>query len=71
MTQCQRVLDYMKKKGNITPRDAFVDLNVTRLAARIFELKEEGHQFNSEMKNNPVTGDRYMSYSYVGLRGIN
>ena len=41
-TQAQRVLDYMAEFGSITPLDAFRDLGVMRLGARIFDLKREG-----------------------------
>ena len=38
-TQADRVLDYMKKFGSITTMQAFADLGVTRLSARIYELR--------------------------------
>ena len=38
-TQADRVLEYMQKFGSITTMQAFADLGVTRLSARIYELK--------------------------------
>lgn len=38
-TQADRVLDYIKEFGSITTLEAFRDLGVTRLSARIFELR--------------------------------
>jgi hypothetical protein len=44
MKQTDLVLDYMKKHGSITPRDAWEELGVYRLAAVIFILKEQGNK---------------------------
>ncbi len=41
-TQADRVLEYIKKFGSITTLQAFRDLGVTRLSARIFELRDRG-----------------------------
>jgi len=38
-TQADRVLEYIQKYGSITTLDTFRDLGVTRLSARIYELK--------------------------------
>lgn len=42
MTQCEMVLDYMKKHGSITSRDAANDLHLYSLAARIKNLRDMG-----------------------------
>lgn len=47
-TQSQRVLDYMKTFGSITAFDAFRDLGVMRLAARISDLRKLGYAIKSE-----------------------
>lgn len=41
LTQRQRVLNYMREFGSITPMEAFADLGVTKLATRISELINE------------------------------
>jgi len=38
-TQAERVLEYIQKFGSITTLEAFRDLGVTRLSARIYELR--------------------------------
>lgn len=40
MTQCVRVLDYMREYGSITSLEAFRDLGITRLSGVIFELRK-------------------------------
>lgn len=48
MTQAKRVLDYLESGNTITTLNAFNELGITRLAARIYELKEEGHDVKSK-----------------------
>lgn len=47
MTQCERILKYMKSNGGITSMDAY-RLGCTRLAARISDLKKGGHKIYTE-----------------------
>ena len=47
-TQCERVLKYMHDFGSINPAQAMDDLGVMRLAARISDLKEEGHNITTK-----------------------
>ena len=42
MTQAERVLDWLQSGKTITTLDAFKELGITRIAARVFELKEQG-----------------------------
>ena len=39
MTQEDKVLQYMQDFGSITTWDAFTDLGITRLSAKIFNLR--------------------------------
>lgn len=65
MTQGERIVEYIKKYGSITPMQAFYNLGVTKLATRISEMTKEGIEFERKMisANNrfgePV---RYMMY---------
>ena len=43
MTQCERVLKYMHDFGSINPAQAFTDIGVQRLGARIYDLKKAGY----------------------------
>lgn len=47
-TQTERVLDYMEEFGSITQYEAFLDLGISRLAARISDLKEDGYIIKAE-----------------------
>ena len=48
-TQCDRILQYMQDFGSINPVQAMSDLGVMRLAARISDLKDEGHTITRTM----------------------
>lgn len=65
-TQGERVIDYIKQYGSITPLDAFRDLGITKLATRVSELKREGYIFNQTYegtKNRYGEPVHYMRYS--------
>lgn len=56
MTQNEKVLAYIQKHGSITPREAFNEFDIMRLASRISDLKKLGHPITS------VTETRTNSY---------
>ena len=55
-SQNQRVLQYMKDHGSISTMEAFADLGVTRLSARIKDLRTEGHEIEAKQE---VSKNRY------------
>lgn len=50
-TQRDKVLDYIRKHGYITSWQAYQDLGVSQLGARVFELKERGYSFETKRIN--------------------
>ena len=48
-TQHEDILNYLQKRGTITPWQAFTDLGITKLATRIGELKRAGYDIRGEM----------------------
>lgn len=52
MTQCEQVLEYMKDFGSISPLEAMQDIGCMRLAARIADLREQGHPIGRRMKTS-------------------
>ena len=42
MNQCERITDYINRFGSITQAEAFIDLGVMRLAARISDIEKSG-----------------------------
>lgn len=47
-TQRDRVIDYIRNFGSITSWQAYADLGIMQLGARIFELEDEGYVFRKE-----------------------
>ena len=68
MTQCERVLNYIKAEGSITSLDAMQELGCMRLASRISDLKKQGYPITRKMetrKNRAGKSVRYARYSLV------
>lgn len=43
MAQKDEVLEYMRTNGSITSKDAYDDLGITQLGARLDDLEKDGH----------------------------
>ena len=48
-SQCERIVEYMKKHGSITQLEAYLDIGCWRLASRINDLKRRGYAIRREM----------------------
>lgn len=48
VSQCERIVEYMKKHGGITQMQAYIDIGCFRLASRICDLKKRGHSIKTE-----------------------
>lgn len=65
MSQNDMVLNYMLEFGSISPLEAFRDLGVMRLSARIANLKDRGIKIRTQYEtqknryNSNVTFARY------------
>ena len=65
MNQCEMILTYLRKWGSITPAEAYDNLGIMRLPARIHDLRKMGYNIITERvrrKNRfgkPVSFARY------------
>ena len=67
MTQCEMIVDYINRYGSITDVEAYADLGIRRLAARISDLKDQGYNIKSvgeTGKNRFGKKTRYTRYSW-------
>lgn len=48
ISQKNRIIDYIKQFGSITSWEAYKELGVMQLGARIDQLKKEGYIFRTE-----------------------
>lgn len=63
-TQTAQILAHLKTGRSITPLDALHDFQCFRLGARIYDLKQDGHQITKEMVE-VTPGKRVASYTLV------
>lgn len=52
ITQKDRILEYIRKFGSISSFEAYANLGITQLGARIDQLKKEGYEFKTEWESN-------------------
>lgn len=50
ISQKDRILTWLHDNGSITSWEAYEELGITQLGARVFELKELGYKFSKETK---------------------
>ena len=62
MTQCERILQYMKKHGRITQAEGFEKLGITCTSQRQTDLRKRGYDIITRMETSP-TGARYAVWS--------
>lgn len=63
--QQTRIYEYLREFGSITPMEAYEELNITKLATRVSEMKRLGIQFEQRLlKRSNRYGERvtYMQY---------
>lgn len=59
--QTRKVLSHLERHGSISPLEAFGVYRITRLAARIKEIRNAGFKVETNMKTDP-TGTKYAEY---------
>ena len=67
LTQCDKVLEYMRRYGSITQLEALRDIGCMRLASRISDLRYQGYAIGRRMKTskNRDGDDVYFAEYYL------
>lgn len=52
ISQKQRIINYIRQFNSISSWEAYADLGITQLGARIDQLKKEGFEFRTEWESN-------------------
>jgi len=68
MKQTERVLTYMQKHGSITQREAINELDIYRLSARIWSLKQDGHTITSTLEYSVNAHGEAVRYARYRLK---
>lgn len=70
MTQCERVKRHLEQFGSITTWEAFKEYGITRLSARIWDLKhKDGLVITEERKGAKNRFGEATSYNVYRLEG--
>lgn len=69
MKQEERILQYLRDFGSITPLQALEDLGVMRLGARIYDLKKAGHPISRRMVTKKNRYGEAVSFAEYRLGG--
>lgn len=67
MNQEQRILNYMKDFGSITPLDAMREFGIMRLASRISDLKKQGYKISREYEKSVNRYGEHTKYARYKL----
>ena len=51
ISQKDRIINYIREFGSISSWEAYADLGITQLGARIDQLKKEGYEFKTEWES--------------------
>lgn len=66
MSQAADVLAALKRGETLTPLEALRKIGTLRLGARIWDLRRDGHQIETERFHDKRTGKTYARYRMKG-----
>lgn len=69
MTQNEKILRHLKQYGSITTMDAFMMYGITRLSARISDLRDKGIEIISKTEKSRNRDGRWVYFDRYVLGG--
>lgn len=69
MTQTERVIKHLKEHGSITPSEAIKEYGITRLGARIWDLRDLGYDIETQTETSKNRFRDKTSYARYVLKG--
>ena len=70
-TQDLIILKHLKQHRHITSWEAITKYHITRLSARIYNLREQGYVINSVYERSEETGNNYVRYFLIRSKDWN
>lgn len=61
-TQKDRILEYIRNFGSISSFEAYANLGITQLGARIDQLQKDGYQFKTEWEQRKNRYGEYVNF---------
>lgn len=71
MTQKERILKYINEFGYITSWQAYQDLGIMQLGARIDQLQKEGYTFKTEWEHKKNRYGENVNFKRYSLEVVN
>lgn len=68
LTQCDKVLRHLRDYGSITTMQAFTWYGITRLASRIYDLRQMGHDFERTFETSKNRYGEKVTYCRYTLK---
>ena len=68
MTQEQKVLRHLQELGSITSWEAIMEYGITRLSAKIFNLRKQGYEIEKEYVTTKNRFGEYCTFAKYMLR---
>ena len=68
MTQKQMIMKYIEDFGSITSWEAYAELGITQLGARIYELEKLGVRFNRETVYRVNRYDKQVKFTRYSIK---
>ena len=69
MKQTEKILRHLRDYGSITPLEALQEYGCMRLGARIYDLKQDGHDIRTTFETARNRYGEKTSYAKYTLRG--
>ena len=69
MTQTERIIKHLKEHGSITPLEAIKEYGITRLGARIWDLRDLGYDIETQTETSKNRFGDKTSYAKYVLKG--
>ena len=70
ISQKDRIINYIRQFNSISTWEAYADLGITQLRARIDQLKKEGFKFRTEWESNTNRFGEKIEYKRYYLADI-
>lgn len=68
MTQCEKILNHLQTIGGISAYDAVMRYGITRLSARIFDLRKDGYNIVSDTVKTKNRDGKKCQYEVFRLK---
>jgi hypothetical protein len=65
MSQLKTIKKHLLQKGSITSLEAFRRYKITRLSARIYDLREQGMRIKTIMQGSEFESQSYAKYHLI------